>query len=777
MKQLTGVLVPDPIAAAFERSQEFVQRYFSEWVHRPESGTIAVHGERYILVRAAAMSVEFFEELTRLFRSQGEHEATAIARGLLYDLAHTIGRADARAFAARLGVDEPVDRFSAGPSHFAHTGWATVELDEGCEMYADERYLLVYDHPCSFEADAWLASSKRAGAPACVMNAGYSSGWCEEAFGIPLAAVEVECRARGDRRCRFVMAHAERIDAALARLGLRDAVDPRAAGEAAASSHFGRRRLEQALRRSERRFEDMAMCTASWVWEVDADGRLTYLRGALEETLGYREQELLGRTPDELLPETDRARLAARFRAIAGEGRPITDQVVWAVRRDGRRVCLLCNGVPVQGRDGELRGYRGVVKDITRDRELEERLAEADRLASLGMLAAGIGHEINNPLAYTVGNLDLVKERLPALLERQGRYRQTLARLVRGTATVEQAREVLADADADRAEAEELLRCARDAAHGAGRVQSIMRDLREFSSVPARRGASANLLRVIRSAINLSRNELRYRARLVTELGEVPPVSGEESRLAQVFVNLLVNAAQAVERGGSPEPEIRVRTWVDGETVAAEVRDSGQGLTPEEREHLFDPFSAELPPGVGSGLSLSVTRNIVTSFGGTIEVDSAPGRGTGFIVRLPRPDGAAGRTAGGPAARAEPRRARILVVDDEPMVCKTVRRWLGREHDVVLAESAEEAERVLAQDHGFDLVLSDLIMPGRSGMELYEHCREHHPRLAPRFVFMSGGAFTQRARVFLERVPNPRLDKPIDMRRLGAQIQAWLDEL
>lgn len=213
---LRTVRVPGAMAAPFVQAEDAVGRYFAGLLADPSKGTIEILGERYVLVRGAALSVEFVSLLEQLFGDGGGHEATDYARHMLYDLGHAIGKADARSFHTRMKLNEPVERLSAGPVHFAYMGWASVVILPESHPSPDEDYYLLYDHPFSFEADAWLRNGRRASFPVCILNAGYSSGWCEESFGLPLVASEVLCRAMGDECCRFLMAPPHRLEGRIA---------------------------------------------------------------------------------------------------------------------------------------------------------------------------------------------------------------------------------------------------------------------------------------------------------------------------------------------------------------------------------------------------------------------------------------------------------------------------------------------------------------------------------------------------------------------------------
>ena len=208
---LNTVRVPKQFEPIFQKAQAYVSDYFSLKREDASKGTIEVFDERYILIRAASMSVDFFDTIKEMLKDWGEEKASEMARSLLFDIAHTIGKMDARSFHQKMCVNDPIEKLSAGPIHFAYTGWAFVDISAESKPTASKDYYLLYDHPFSFEADAWKKSGKKSSSCVCAMNAGYSSGWCEESFGIPLVASEIMCKARGDSTCRFIMAQPSRI--------------------------------------------------------------------------------------------------------------------------------------------------------------------------------------------------------------------------------------------------------------------------------------------------------------------------------------------------------------------------------------------------------------------------------------------------------------------------------------------------------------------------------------------------------------------------------------
>ena len=244
----------------------------------------------------------------------------------------------------------------------------------------------------------------------------------------------------------------------------------------------------------------------------------------------------------------------------------------------------------------------------------------------------------------------------------------------------------------------------------------------------------------------------------------VPRVLGNESRLGQVFLNLLVNAAQAIPEGQADRNEIKVATRMDGTgLVAVDISDTGSGMAPEVLKRLFTPFFTTKPVGVGTGLGLSICQRIITAMGGEIRVTSQVGQGTTFTILLPGTEANLPPAPAAPPAHVPGRRARLLVVDDEPMVAGILQQALSAEHEVVIQTQAQDAYEQIRAGARFDLIFCDLMMPSMTGMELYAELRKVAKSQAEAMVFMSGGAFTSSAMDFLAGVPNVCIDKPFDI--------------
>jgi signal transduction histidine kinase/CheY-like chemotaxis protein len=367
--------------------------------------------------------------------------------------------------------------------------------------------------------------------------------------------------------------------------------------------------------------------------------------------------------------------------------------------------------------------------------EARDRLLRSERLSALGRLSASVGHEINNPLSYVMGNLDYVRNEL-------------------------------AQGGASR----EILDALQDARGGAERIGKIVRELRVFGRGSRQeRRVPTSLGEVLESSIKLVMNELRHRARLERDIQPVPDVLADDTRLAQVFVNLLLNAAQAMPEGRpghSPLITVRTRTTDDGMALV-EVSDNGIGISDDDMRRLFEPFFTTKPQDQGTGLGLFVSMGIISSLGGRIDVDSRVGHGTTVRVSLPAaPEDAGFSSISTIKAPVSVRNRRLLVIDDDALVARTLVRLLG-EHRVEVSSSGQDGlRRLMSEGTSFDLVLCDLMMPDMSGMDLYEEIQRSLPALADRFVFISGGGVTERSRRFIDAHAARVLIKPIDGREL-----------
>lgn len=500
------------------------------------------------------------------------------------------------------------------------------------------------------------------------------------------------------------------------------------------------RALRSALERAKLRrdFREVVERNADAMVIVDRAGRVLYVNPSAEELFGKPAAVLIGEPFELPHPKHDVLEIE-----ILRHGHPRTGE-------------LRSTDVEWEGEPSRLFTIRDVT-DRRRAEELEMRLLESERLASLGQLAAGVAHEINTPAAFVTANLTMLHERFDALTDMlQG------SRLPLGA----DLSEILRDS-------EEML---RDCDVGIRRITSITQDLRSFSRIDREDVELVDINDVVRVACKMVATEIRHRAQLVTRLGEVREIAAHRGKLSQVLINLLMNAAHAVDEARPEQNRIEITTEQIGGRLVITVSDTGRGIPEDEIQHVFEPFYTTKPRGIGTGLGLALCAETVRKHGGQIEVVSEVGKGTRFEITLPLDTGLQPRR---PVSRRLVRgaksRARVLLIDDDTMLRRAYTRMLARYHDVEGAESGRAALDLLRCGGDFDVILCDLMMPGLDGPGVYEALEKEHPELLDRFIFVSGGAFTSRVNAFLRRVRPQLLEKPVNRQTLLGAIDRSIE--
>jgi PAS domain S-box-containing protein len=517
-------------------------------------------------------------------------------------------------------------------------------------------------------------------------------------------------------------------------------------------------RTERDLRDLSESLATTVDCMGDGVIATDAEGLVVRMNPVAERLTGWGIVEARGKILSDILPLINgdtRATVESPFDHARREGISVTLAAnTFLVRRDGGEIPIADSCAPLTPDTGVFVGVVLVFRDLTAHRDseilhakLQQQLVFADRMVSVGTLAAGMAHEINNPLSYVAANVDIAIEELGSISggSSSGRMR----------------------------ELEEILREARA---GISRVTKVVRSFKTFSRIEKERTEVIDLRPVIELAINMALNEIRHRARVVKDYGPLPLVDGDDARLGQVFINLLVNAAQAFPEGNTQANEIRIVTST-GPTGPAvlDLKENRPSIAQDVLKHIFDPFFTTKAQGSGTGLGLAISHSIVTGMSGEITVESQLGHGTTFRVTLPASNSSALSAA---AFEDKPsphmgRQGTVLVVDDEPSIGWSLRRLL-RPHDVTVVTSAQGALDLMMAGKQFDVVLSDLMMPGMSGIELYWTLVKLVPQMASRVVFLTGGAFTSEANLFLDQISNERLEKPFDATMVREMVQRFV---
>lgn len=606
---LNTVRVPKEFELLFEKAQELISKYFQGKREDPTKGTIDVHGERYVLIRAGSMSVDFFEVIKKLYEKEGVKEAENIARQILFDVSHAIGRQDARHFCEKLNLTDPVEKLSIGPIHFSHAGWAFVDLFPESRPSPDEDFYLVYDHVYSFESAAWLAVGKKSDFPVCIMNAGYSSGWCQECFGVALVASEIMCKAKGDDFCRFVMATPSRIGNRIA-----DFIQkrPELANKVInyeVPGFFKHKQIQELLRDSEEGYRVLVEAANDAIIVLKGPyGRISRWNRKAEELFGYTAAETDGKELHQLIvPERYRQKAYDGLKRFfeTGEGDILGKTLeVSALRKDGSEfpVELSIASMRIKGKWEAT----GIIRDITERKRAEasieksrKQLMVSQRLAGIGQLTDGVCHEILNPLNIIA-------------LQAQVLSRQ-------------------------RSNDPNLIACMEKVKQQIRRVKKITDALLLFSYGGTEERRLVQIEAELDSALSLVEKDFQLdNIRIVKNFEPgLPEICVNPGEMKQAFLNIVSNAKDAMPGGGTLTISVGKTRENNVDLIRIKFSDTGVGIKKENLENIFNPFFSSKLEGKGMGMGLPVTHTLVEKNGGTIGVESEEGKGTTFIIDLP----------------------------------------------------------------------------------------------------------------------------------------------
>jgi len=602
--------VPSDLEKHFLTAEQYVSAYFQNRSDNPEKAEILIGGRRYILVRAEGFRLQFIEAMKEVYSDEGSSETIDLARGFLYDLAFAMGKADAQDFHQATGVQEPIEKLSTGPIHFAFTGWARVHLSPESNPSPDENYILIFDHPNSFESGAWIKQSLTSDVPVCLMNSGYSAGWCSVSFDQPLVTMEVACRAAGDNECRFIMAHRDHLEERL---------------EDYYRTHNVRRpqqkplplRLKEIRKRHKKARRDARMhllandASGESVTIFDEEGRVTYVNHSTMQMFGYSGQELIGAGVEWLAKGESLATLLAKT-AWSGE-RELR-------RKDGSLFPAHVTTNPIPGEKGEILGTYLIIRDITplkeaekKQNEAERRLNEAihehslamsrsSRLLTLSEMTTAMAHQLNQPLGGILNYLRGCEIEIQNGITNPTRIIEGLERIPplvnRATETLHRLRSIANPSDSKA-------------------VSIHLGDVLD------------HILDMLRPSINKTQIEVE-----IDLPPDAPPLRGQPLRIEQVLTNLIINACDAMEVSEKKLLGIKAKP-LDTGFMEIEISDSGMGIEEDVLSKIFEPFYSTKEEERGLGLGLAISARIVKEHGGKITAVSEPDKGTEMTELLP----------------------------------------------------------------------------------------------------------------------------------------------
>lgn len=603
---LKTVKVPEPFASLFLKSEQNVRTYFEERTENPSNATIEISGQRYILVRGDALSVDLFELMKEQYLEAGEHEATEVSRSMLYDIARTIGRTDARNFHKKMGLKDPIEKLSAGPVHFAFTGWASVDILPESNPSPDENFYLLYDHPFSFESHAWIQANKRSDFPVCVMNAGYSSGWCEESFGIPLMATEITCKARRDKACRFIMAHPEKIEQYV-----QDYMEahPDLAQQAAQypfKDLSKRKIIEQSLYESQqenRKLATVASRTHSSVLIVAPDGTIDWVNKAFEKVSGHCLDEVRGLPLHEYLLEQQIDPLFITWLENTirqGEGGRTETQ-----RRTkcGRLLWLDVEIQPIFNQSHELTNLIIIETDITERKVFEQSqtklMSELEKTnQELKDFAYVVSHDLKAPLRGIKSLVQWISEDCQNQLAPENQEQMDLLM------------------------------------NRVDRMQSLINGILQYSRIGRinEDSVAINLNELLPEIIDLIAPPEHIHIDINAPL---PMLYGDPTRIAQIFQNLLSNAIKYMDKA---EGYITLDAFEKDGVWQFNVTDNGPGIAPKYHDQIFAMFKTLAPKDQceSTGIGLTLVKKIIELYQGRIWIESEVNQGSRFCFTLPQ---------------------------------------------------------------------------------------------------------------------------------------------
>jgi PAS domain S-box-containing protein len=445
---------------------------------------------------------------------------------------------------------------------------------------------------------------------------------------------------------------------------------------------------EKALQESQNRLRDISLSMADWIWETDGESKFIYLSQSIKDVLGYAPEELIGKTPFDLMPEDESVRVKEIISKIISKSENIKDLENWNIDKEGHRLFMLTNGIPIRDNEGKILGYRGVNKDITTQRKLKIQLQQAQKMESIGTLAGGIAHDFNNILSSIIGFSELALDGVDE-----------------GSTVEDDLQEVL---------------------KAGMRAKDLVKQILTFARQSDETAKPIQVNYIAKEVLKFLKSSIPASIQITNKIYSDSLIMGSPTQIHQVLMNLCTNAAQSMEeKGGILEVSVkdttigRIAMIADlrpGEYIEIKIKDTGMGISPQHIHTIFEPYFTTKPVGEGTGMGLAVVHGIIENYGGQITVDSSIGKGTCFTIYLPITKKRKLHTLSEKEALPLGNET-ILFVDDEAPIAKMGSKLLKQlGYSVTTRTSSVEAlELFRSKPHAFDLVVSDFTMPNMTG--------------------------------------------------------------
>ncbi|MBC8442309.1 MAG: PAS domain S-box protein [Deltaproteobacteria bacterium] len=507
---------------------------------------------------------------------------------------------------------------------------------------------------------------------------------------------------------------------------------------------------EKALIESENRFRDISLSMADWIWETDSESKFTYISQSITEVLGYAPEELIGKTPFDLMPEDESVRVKKMISKIVSKSENIKDLENWNIDKSGNRLIMLTSGIPILDKEGKTRGYRGVNKNITSQRKLETQLQQAQKMESIGTLAGGIAHDFNNILFPIIGHTEMLLSDIPEDSPSKGSLNEIYSSSLR--------------------------------------AKDLVKQILTFSRQESRELNLMKIQPIIKEALKLIRFTIPSTIEIKHDIqADCGVIKADPTQIHQIVMNLATNAYHAMEKTGGElkvslkkvelgDYDLMTPNMTMGEYACLKVSDTGTGMDKVLTEKIFDPFFTTKAIGKGTGMGLSVIHGIVTNMGGTINVYSEPGEGTEFKIYLPVEKNHVEKQVINSKAEIQLGTEHIMLVDDEEAILTMEKQMLERlGYQVTSRTSSIEAlEAFRSNPDKFDLVITDMAMPNMPGDKLSEELTKIRPDIP--ILLCTGFSENMSEKKAASLGIKGFLLKPIVMRDLAQKLRVVLDE-
>jgi len=456
------------------------------------------------------------------------------------------------------------------------------------------------------------------------------------------------------------------------------------------------KKAENALRESEQNYRELADSIGDIFFAMDNNLRYTYWNKASEELTGISFKEAIGKSIFDIFPDNeDTRRVVSVYKEVLNKQK--SKSFVNEYKLKGKTNFFEIIAYPSR------KGISVFVKDITEKKNMEQMLIQSEKMASIGTLAAGVAHEINNPMGYISSNLRMLLKYYEKNKNFYTDIQKLIEEQIKDKDIVDRFLELKKDANIDKIVAD-MKDATVESIEGAEKIIKIVSDLREFAREEKPKIEITDINRGIENTLNIIWNELKYKAEVIKEFGDIPEIECDIQRLEQVFMNILLNAAQAIEEKGT----IEIKTFGSDNSVVIQISDTGKGMSKEEINKIFDAFYTTKAPDKGTGLGLSISYRIIQEHNGKIEVESEVGEGTTFTIKLPV------------KKYGEIEEYKVLIIDDDETIRNLLKTMINKYNPSILIKTAKDGFEAADILNTFlpDVVLLDIKMPGMDGFEV-----------------------------------------------------------